>query len=48
VGNLYSGALLRGDYRIGTVQALASSPGPGAQAVGLKVDTRTNYLYVAA
>jgi sugar lactone lactonase YvrE len=47
-GNLYSGALLRGDYRTGTVQALASSPGPGAQAVGLKVDTRTNYLYVAA
>ena len=27
---------------------VVTQPGPGAQAVGLKVDTRTNYLYVAA
>lgn len=48
VGNLYSGELFRGDYRTGAVQMLAGSPGPGAQAVGLKVDKRTNYLFVAA
>jgi hypothetical protein len=33
VGNLYSGALYRGDYRTGTVQALAPSPGPGGQGL---------------
>ena len=48
VGNLNTGEVLRGDYRTGTVEALAASPGPGAQAVGLKVDVRTNYLFVAA
>ena len=47
-GNLYSGALLSGDYRTGEVQALAPPPGAGAQAAGLKVDARTNYLFVAA
>jgi sugar lactone lactonase YvrE len=48
VGNLNGGELLRGDYRTGSVETLAPSPGAGAQAVGLKVDARTNYLFVAA
>lgn len=47
-GDLNNGRLLRGDYRTGEVEQLAPSPGPDAQAVGLKVDPRTNYLFVAA
>ena len=47
VGNLAGGDLLRGDYRTGTVQTLAPSPGSDAAAAGLKVDPRTNYLFVA-
>ena len=47
-GDLNTGRLLRGDYRSGTVEELAASPEPGAQAVGLKIDRRTNALFVAA
>ena len=47
-GDLNTGRLLRGDYRSGTVVELAASPAPGAQAVGLEVDKRTNALFVAA
>ena len=47
-GDLYTGRLLRGDYRSGAVEELAASPAPGAQAVGLEVDSRTNALFVAA
>jgi sugar lactone lactonase YvrE len=48
VGNLAGGELLRGDYRTGSVEMLAPSPGPGASAAGLKIDPRTNYLFVSA
>jgi sugar lactone lactonase YvrE len=48
VGNLAGGELLRGDYRTGVVETLAPSPGPGAAAAGLKLDPRTNYLFVSA
>jgi hypothetical protein len=48
VGNLAGGDLLRGDYRTGIVQTLAPSPGPNAAAAGLKVDPRTNHLFVSA
>ncbi|AMY08146.1 Gluconolactonase [Luteitalea pratensis] len=47
-GDLNTGRLLRGDYRSGTVEELAASPAPGAQAVGLEIDKRTNALFVAA
>ena len=47
-GDLFTGRILRGDYRSGGVTELAPSPGPGAQAVGLKVDPRSNALFVAA
>jgi sugar lactone lactonase YvrE len=48
VGNLAGGDLLRGDYRTGIVETLAPSPGPGASAAGLKIDPRTNHLFVSA
>jgi hypothetical protein len=32
----------------GIVETLAPSPGPGAAAAGLKIDPRTNYLFVSA
>jgi DNA-binding beta-propeller fold protein YncE len=47
-GDLNTGRLLRGDYRTGVITELAPSPGPGAQAVGMKVDPRSNALFVAA
>ena len=47
VGNMFGGALYRGDLRTGRGKVLVASGAPGTMAIGLNVDRRTNHLFVA-
>jgi sugar lactone lactonase YvrE len=47
VGNMFGGAIYRGDLRTGRGTVLVASGTPGTMAIGLNVDRRTNQLFVA-